>query len=379
MNKRVAAILALSAALLGTAMLFTVSKAPADITRLIDRCLTVTDPEKSIKCTNLVTDTAYNSSSVDELNAELLAGVARNSTTATRICHQIVEHLGALQARAEGVPALERLTYSCLGGVLHGVFYELGMTHDAAEMARMSVGICEKFAQGKPWVMGWDCRHGVGHAFGLDKKVPFPTLFDLCDQVYSSYEDRTDCGSGVMGSILESSQGRSSINGVALSEFTSWCSELHAPYDSVCLQRAGILLHLSDAPISKILSFCSGLPLDCQYGVGFAYGQAFDGLPASKRVVPCLAYESAGERVSAEACISGLIRAITPDYWLTASDPGVCQLAGSLSTICFSEQEKVRRRELTISQIRGRSATEYLERDPAAWSPDVVTAAPTGA
>lgn len=317
------------------------------------------------ECMQGVLPTMVRTFGLAKSNDLVLEAVSRSGLDGIVACHAATEDLGRLWARERGVSALNDLVYSCLGGPMHGIFYTLGSTLPGPEMAALTKGLCEDFAVGKPWVVGWDCRHGVGHAVGLDRNLSAKEAFDLCADVYSTPTGQEDCAGGTIGSIIERISKGESVEGFDLADPLTWCrTTLTPPMSDACAARAPVVLYVTGVPTREIVKYCKPKDLDCSYGTGYVAGIAGLRLPAHLRMDTCRMFE--GEE--SEACLSGVIRAITPDFRLMNVDPGVCAVAGDLADLCQEETERMNTRELTLAQIRDLSLPAYRgETDPAPW------------
>ena len=317
------------------------------------------------ECRDTVFPSALSKYGLPAVNASLLKVVAQEGPEAAVACHVVSEDLGEIWAQNRGVAALDELEYSCLGGPMHGVFYTLGLQLDARDLATRSKGLCEKFARGKPWVVGWDCRHGVGHAVGLDADLPAQDAFALCQEVYEVASDRVDCASGVMGSILARLGEGGEVKGIEVDDPLGWCrSSVPEEMTTMCAVRAPAVLFVTGTPLERLADKCPAGDLDCFYGVGYVAGIP-DGPwqpPARARV--CLDLQAGMDT----ACMAGLIRNITPDYRLVEKDPQVCAASGRLRGVCLAETEKMNLRELTLAQLMEDNSSAYRgPSDPAPW------------
>jgi hypothetical protein len=362
MRKILAPVLVVLAAAIGGFAVF--GSAPA--TGLDDAfrgCLERQSDQLRYECATALIESSFPSRPAAEVNDAIIAATAAGGLKGLQLCHKSSEYLGSRQAAIQGRDALDELIYSCLGGTVHGVFYALGLEYDAAEMAAMSAGVCERFGEGQPWVYGWDCRHGVGHAIAEDESLTIPELTEHCDRVYPDLAGREDCGSGLIGGLIERIMKNNEILGFDRSDPIGWCAELDAPYDRACKQRSGLLAASAGFDDDAIAQLCEPGDNDCLYGIGFHYGQAIYPLTPEQRLERCAGFDEQGRL----ACVAGIIRAITPDYWLNEEDPGVCAAAGRDEAFCRDEQEQMRLRELTISQINGDAPYELLTGDAGAW------------
>ena len=326
------------------------------------RCLDRPSDKLRYECAKTLIESSYPARTAEEVNEAIMAATQEGGVKGLELCHKFTEYLGTYQARIQGVAALDELVYSCLGGPVHGVFYTLGLEHRAEEIAAMSVGVCEMFGAGKPWVVGWDCRHGVGHAIAEDATVDAAELPQFCDRVYAGAAEREDCASGLIGGLIERLGKEEQIAGLP-GDPVRWCATLTSPYDRACKQRSGLLAAAVGVADPDLPGVCAAGDINCSYGVGFYFGQAVFPLSPRERVGACGGFAPPDRR----ACIAGVVRAITPDYWLDRVDPGVCAFSGADAAFCRSEQEQMRRRELTIGQIRGVEPYETITGDTGAW------------
>jgi len=333
------------------------------------KCMDREYPDR-FRCLRDVIDSVLTEKNFEIINNQLLLAVSFTGENGVTICHRISEYLGASNAEILGDRSLKEMSYSCLGGTVHSTFYAVSEGKNAAEIYNLAKGVCEKFSPGKPWIAGWDCRHGAGHSFVNDRTQSTDDLFDWCDKLYTTLEHRSDCGSGVIGGIIEElpNSKDNTISGLSSGDTVSFCNSFRAPYNSNCLQRIGVLAYADGVSSNKLTSLCLENQFECAYGVGFYFGRTdvdgeFSG--PEQRYLGCREYSTGDLRRA--ACLSGLIRAITPDYWLGESDPGICAITDELKSFCDYEQDRMRRRELSIKQIVGKKPFESFDSDIGAW------------
>jgi hypothetical protein len=338
----------------------------------IAACIT-TNLDTAVTCTEQAAPVLLAAHGLPAVLEAFTTAIADAGTSGAVACHPIGETIGAAWARATGTSALADLTYSCLGGPMHGVFYTLGQQTPAAELANASIGLCEQQTKDLPWVAGWDCRHGVGHALGLDPATSATDAFQLCTQVYPNPDDAGDCGTGVMGSLIDRVSHQQPTPGYDPRQAASWCRDnLAGALQTACATRAGIIAHLTGTPLTGIAEACPVGDATCAYAAGYAAGiPTFNRTPA-ERVAPCRSWDDSDPRNMGmgEACIAGLMRNLTPDYHLLGIDPGVCAVAGNLEAACRAETTRMQARELTLTQVVAVARGQQPPGLPAATGPD---------
>ncbi|MFM7088886.1 MAG: hypothetical protein ACKOW9_05155 [Candidatus Paceibacterota bacterium] len=329
----------------------------------IKECINLNTNQERYDCGKLFLESYYKIADSKVLNNALKSAVLASGREGASMCHPLSEKIGSLTSISLGEQALNYLEYSCLGGFVHGVFYRLGLQYSGGEIAAMSVGVCEEFAKDKPWVAGWDCRHGVGHAISEDIKLSVDEMRLLCTTVYSAVGDQLDCFTGVIGGVVERLvQPNPDILGLP-SKPWEWCNKLAGNFRSACMQRSGNLASTYYTSFDEIKSICDADDKDCVYGLGFYFGSVSLDLSPEERAEHCLSLGG----LNVLPCISGLMRNITPEYWLLELDPGVCKHFSDELQYCLQEQNLVRERELTLSQIYNRESYKFNMVDPAAW------------
>ena len=328
----------------------------------LTECVALNNNQERYDCGKSFIESYYKVSDSNVLVNALRLTVLKNGEAGASMCHPYSELIGSVTSIDLGFDALDNLQYSCLGGFIHGVFYRLGLEYPASVVASKSIGVCESFSAGKPWVAGWDCRHGVGHAISEDPNISVNDMINLCEDVYSTDHYRVDCFSGVVGGLVERLvKPKTFINGVSEKPW-EFCYELRDIYKSVCLQRSGLLASTYYSELEKILNICPDGDKDCFYGLGFYIGLVSLEIEPSRRVELC---KKLGED-GFFPCLSGVIRSITPEFWLLGLDPGICKVT-TAKEYCENEQRVMRERELSIEQIYNNKEFKVLSSDPAAW------------
>ena len=341
------------------------------VTELMTLCIqNNVDPGPQRDCT----DEVYRST-VDRIG---LRGVAEAHLRAVQsagkrgalTCHNTSERFGELYALDKGEAALNDLVYSCLGGPVHGVFYTLGKTRTADEMAKLGRGVCENFGVNRSWTIGWDCRHGIGHAIGLDPNVDPLHAFQLCAEVYETEDYREDCASGVVSSLynetVENESANHEANGYDANDPGRWCEKnLQGGLMLGCITRAGLILSMKpNISLAEWAALCDNGDQNCMYGIGFGAGNPISDLAPVDRVAVCAQFESA----DAKACMAGLVRHMFPDYYLAGTSTGVCDVAGEMRALCLQEEDRMRRREFTVAElVAQKTYGRPGETDPAKW------------
>ena len=359
---------------LGTAVVVAVGPAPSSEAALVTalaNCLT-TDPvpDRQKACVATLAESSLKERGLARTSSLLLDAVRASGRTGALACHYTQESLGAEYARLVGARALDDLVYSCLGGPMHGVFYTLGESLPAQEVARLSAGVCERLATTTPWLVGWDCRHGVGHAMGLDGGSSPLESFLLCEDVYSDEEYRHDCATGVVSSLVARVKGAEDVEEFDPYNLSRWCyANLQgAGILKGCVTFAGVLLGGMESPLEVWATQCEQGDLDCIYGLGIGAGVPFNTWTPRQRMDVCMLFDGQGRR----ACVAGVVRELTPDYHLLEQDTGFCAVTGELEAFCRARETRMKQREMTLEQLADFSKVDpAVTSDPAGWPFDL--------